>query len=282
MISVILPTYNRAELLPRAVQSVLAQTHRDLELIVVDDASTDDTARVMAEIGDPRVRYIRQEENRGACAARNRGVAEARGEYIAFQDSDDTWAADKLEKQLHCLKETGADIVFCGFRRFSEENVTVFPPETLAEGDIRYEQLLLENLISTQTILGRRECFVQNPFDESFPRMQDWELVLRLVQKYRIFYMKETLANVYLQADSISRKPQAGLAALEKLLEMHRPALRCNDMASRRFAVAMAVMTSQCGKNPAKAYLRLVSPELKMATNLYLLAHSARALLTGR
>ena len=282
MISVILPTYNRAALLPRAIRGVLDQTCRDLELIVVDDASTDDTAGVMAQIHDLRVRYVRQEKNQGACAARNRGVAMAKGEYIAFQDSDDAWEPDKLEKQLRCLEETGADIVFCGFHRYSGETETIFPPETLPEGDVAYDQLLLENLISTQTILGHRYCFVEHPFDETFPRMQDWELVLRLVQHYRIHYMAQQLAHVYLQEDSISRKPKAGLAALEKLLKMHRPALKKNDMAARRFAVAMAVMTSQCGQNPAGAYLRLLSAGLKTKTNLYLLAHSARALFTGR
>jgi len=282
MISVILPTYNRASLLPRAMRSVLEQTYQDLELVVVDDASTDDTARVVAEINDYRVRYVCQEKNKGACAARNRGISMARGEYIAFQDSDDTWLPDKLEKQLRRMEETGADIVFCGFRRFSGNKETIFPPETLAEGEVTYDQLLLENLISTQTILGKRQCFVEHPFDESFPRMQDWELVLRLVQHCRIHYMAQPLADVYLQKDSISRKPEAGFAALKKLLEMHGPALRKNDMAARRFAVAMAVMTSQCGRNPAKAYLRLVSPTLKFRTNLYLLAHSVRAMITGR
>lgn len=281
MISVILPTYNREKLLMRAVNSVLKQTYADLELIVVDDASTDGTAELMAGVTDPRVRYVCQERNQGACAARNRGVMLAKGEYIAFQDSDDDWAVDKLEKQLDYLNKTGADIVFCAFRRYSDGKEDVFPPASLPEGPVSYRQLLLENLISTQTILGRKACFVQYPFDETFPRMQDWELVLRLSQSCRILYMKEPLSSVYVQADSISRKPEAGLQALEKLLEKHRGELRRNDAAAKRFAVAMAVMTRQCGRNPARAYLKMLSPRLKPVTNLYLLAHSARAAVKG-
>ena len=103
MISVIIPTYNRASLLPRALDSVLRQTWEDLEVIVVDDASRDDTPQVMAACTDPRVRYIRLEKNSGACVARNTGVAQARGEWIAFQDSDDLWLPEKLEKQMAYL-----------------------------------------------------------------------------------------------------------------------------------------------------------------------------------
>ena len=106
MVSVIIPTYNRAHVLPRAIESVLKQTYTELELIVVDDASTDDTAAVMTAITDPRVRYVRKEHG-GAAAARNRGIAEAKGEFIAFQDSDDVWHSDKLEKQLPICKRSG-------------------------------------------------------------------------------------------------------------------------------------------------------------------------------
>ena len=98
LVSVILPTFDRAELLPRSIGSVLAQTDGHLELIVVDDGSSDDTEGVVARLADPRVRYLRLPENRGLPAARNAGIAIARGEYVAFQDSDDVWAPDKLAR----------------------------------------------------------------------------------------------------------------------------------------------------------------------------------------
>lgn len=112
MISVVLPAYNRRNTVRKAVESVLNQTERDIECIVVDDASTDDTAGVLTEISDSRLRIIRLTENSGACHARNVGVQAAKGEYIAFQDSDDCFHPDKLERQLAFLQETGADVVF--------------------------------------------------------------------------------------------------------------------------------------------------------------------------
>ena len=103
MISVIIPTYNRAGTLLAAAQSVLQQTYRDIELIIVDDGSTDDTSKVVSALQDGRVRYIPLGKNCGACAARNRGIDEAKGEYIAFQDSDDLWHSDKLEREFAFL-----------------------------------------------------------------------------------------------------------------------------------------------------------------------------------
>ena len=102
-VSVVIPTYNRATTVPRAIESVLAQTVTDLEVIVVDDGSSDDTGKVLGEMFGDRIRYYAQ-VNQGASVARNRGVEEARGEWIAFLDSDDLWEKDKLEWQLKALE----------------------------------------------------------------------------------------------------------------------------------------------------------------------------------
>ena len=115
LVSVIIPTYNRAHLIKRSAESVLNQTYTNLELIIVDDGSTDDTEEVVKTLNDNRVTYIKQ-PNQGACAARNNGIDHAKGEFIAFQDSDDVWHEDKLEKQIKCLKETGADFCFCSVK----------------------------------------------------------------------------------------------------------------------------------------------------------------------
>jgi len=104
-VSVVIPTYNRADVLPRAVDSVLGQTVADLELVVVDDGSTDDTADVLASYDDDRLRYVAHETNRGANVARNTGIEAAEGEYVAFLDSDDEWKPTKLERQLDRLED---------------------------------------------------------------------------------------------------------------------------------------------------------------------------------
>ena len=116
LISVIIPTYNRENKIIDAVRSVLEQTYINIEVIVIDDGSTDDTYLMLDKIEDKRLKYVYQ-ENSGACVARNRGIKEAKGKYIAFHDSDDIWHKDKLEKQIRVLEKTNADIVFCQLLR---------------------------------------------------------------------------------------------------------------------------------------------------------------------
>ena len=108
-VSVVIPTYNRAATVPRAIESVLAQTVTDLEVIVVDDGSSDDTGKVLGEMFGDRIRYYAQ-TNQGASVARNRGVEEARGEWIAFLDSDDLWEKEKLEWQFKALERFGSAV----------------------------------------------------------------------------------------------------------------------------------------------------------------------------
>jgi len=137
-VSVVIPTYNRADKVPNGIESVLAQTCSDLEVIVVDDGSTDDTGKVLAERFGDRIRYYAQ-HNQGASAARNRGIQEARGEYIAFLDSDDLWEKDKLEWQFKALEQTGAQCQGCytDVRFFNHnEQRTMFQ---LAEDSYRHE-----------------------------------------------------------------------------------------------------------------------------------------------
>ena len=115
MISIVMPTYNRAYIIDSSIKSVLAQTYSDFELIIVDDGSTDDTEKVIKSFNDKRIRYIKLEKNSGASHARNIGIENAKGEYITFHDSDDTMASTKLEEQYNYMKENDYDISFCEF-----------------------------------------------------------------------------------------------------------------------------------------------------------------------
>ncbi len=217
LISVILPTHNRRELLLRAIDSVLRQTHQELELIVVDDASTDGTQTAVLDLQDERIRYVRLPENAGACAARNKGLDMARGEYIAFQDSDDVFHEDKLERQLEYLTETGADAVACAMNRVRWDGIQeVFPPHA-ENRELTYPELLLENLCSTQCIFARAEVFRAVRFDEGLPRLQDWDVMLRIAQRFRICLDARPLVDVHLQPDSISQQPRRLLVALKRL-----------------------------------------------------------------
>lgn len=283
MISVIIPTYNRAKLLPRAIRSVLHQTFNgdEIEVIIVDDASTDDTTQVVTSMQEPHVRYIRLESNSGACTARNIGIQEARGELIAFQDSDDEWFLTKLEKQYAQLQETGADIVFCAFEHCTADGKMqyVFPHAHVQTGRITYEQLLFENLVSTQTILGRRECFEKVLFRPDFPRLQDWEMMLRMVQRYDVRYFNDVLVRLYEQSDSISSHPEKALAAFEQLCEMHGDAIRKDNSLTLQMCHNIAAARKACNVSTWPPYFKELSVHHSPVFNMSLFLRGVKRML---
>lgn len=281
MISVIIPTYNRARLLPRALQSVLNQTFSEIEVIVVDDASTDNTEQIVASMTDSRIWYVRLDHNSGACIARNIGIQAAHGKWIAFQDSDDEWLPDKLEKQFAQLQETGADVVFCAFKHYGTdgEKQYTFPHAHVQPGRITYEQLLFENLVSTQTILGKRECFEQTPFKPNFPRLQDWEMMLRMVQRYDVRYFNDVLVRLYEQPDSISRQPELALAALEELRYMHGNAIGSSNRLTLQMCHSISAARQRCGLPAWPPYFRELSIRRNPAFNMRLLLTGVKRML---
>ena len=202
MVSVIIPTYNRENTIKESIDSVLNQTYKDIELIVVDDGSTDGTAGVVGSIKDGRLKYI-QQENGGACVARNKGVSMARGEYIAFQDSDDTWSLDKLEKQVSVLENhTEADIVCCK-TKCTRSNGSHF---TSLKG--KTEGFVKPYGVSTQTLLVRREVFADAKFDPLVTRYQDLDFLLVASEKHKIYLVPELLVVRNHQDNSISNHPE--------------------------------------------------------------------------
>lgn len=224
MISVVIPTYNRAGVIVRSVESVLNQSYRDIEVIVVDDCSTDDTKAVLETIKDERLRYCCLEKNSGACAARNKGIELSRGEYIAFQDSDDEFLPNKMEAQLNTLLEKKADIVFCAFEKIFSDGVRQYIPSNTAEGFLGQRELIYESLVSTQTILGRAEVIRSVGFDVTMPRMQDYDFIIRASERYSVYFLNQALVNVYEQPDSITATPrqyQKRLEITQKLLEKY-------------------------------------------------------------
>lgn len=280
MISVIIPTYNRSKTIGRAIESVLSQ-EIPLEVIIVDDGSTDDTESVVAQMNDARIQFVKQEKNSGACAARNAGVALARGEYIAFQDSDDRWHSGKLQRQLQVLEETGADVVFCRFDRYGMEGELkqTFPHDSVQAGLITYEQLLFENLMSTQTVFGRAECFRKVPFDPSFPRLQDWDLALRLARQYRLWYDDRVMVDLLEQQDSLSNQPEKAVQALKMLYRKHRDAINQDDRLTIQMLYSLRHAADQCGADISREYMRAVSAHKPLRRNLAYIYHGAGAWL---
>jgi len=224
-VSVILPTYNRAHLVGRAIQSVLNQTYRDFELIVVDDGSTDSTESVVKGLGDLRIRYIRCKQNKGGSAARNTGIRAAKGEYIAFQDSDDEWAPEKLEKQMMTFKTASyhVGVIYTGFYKIKNGIKTYIPSSDIkvTEGNI-HDQLLKGNFVGTPMAMLRAECFKKTGlFDERLPRFQDWELFIRISDHYIFKLINEPLVSAFFSPDSISEDQGALITALKLITEIH-------------------------------------------------------------
>ena len=219
LVSVIIPTYNRAHLIRRSVQSVLNQTYKNLELIVVDDGSTDNTKEVIESIDDKRIVYIKQ-ENQGASAARNTGIDLAKGKYIAFQDSDDIWHSNKLKKQIDVLNKNNADVVFCKafiLGTLRKKKVPYF----FKEGFLDKTQTALG--ISTQTVVGKKDIFVNNKFDKEKRFLDDFELLSRLIKKgYSLYCMDEALVDYDRQPNSIASNHEKHIQTLEKMLQKER------------------------------------------------------------
>lgn len=193
-VSVILPTLNRAGLLRRSAGSVLAQSFRDLELIVVDDGSTEDIAGAIAALNDPRARVVRRPQRGGVAAARNTGVQAARGEWLAFQDSDDEWLLDKLEKQFAALDAAGPEFGMCvgGLLRVGSR-VRSYPPGYAGEArELSHVEVLSEATAYTQTWLVRRDALMEaGGFDESLRIWDDWELLVRISKAHKVQILPE-------------------------------------------------------------------------------------------
>ena len=225
-VSVVIPTFNRGHLLERSLHSVLVQTFSDLEVIVVDDGSTDDTERRVRAFDDPRIVYIRHEVSRGAPTARNTGIEIAKGRLIAFQDSDDIWMVDKLEKQMALVATVGSDpvVVYCGFARWNKGAITYIPQSSVSHRSGRIlPNLLRRNFVSTQTILAPRQCLEEvGGFDPALRRLQDWELAIRLADRFEFRIADEPLVMVYHTTGSISTNVEAFVESLEAILGHHR------------------------------------------------------------
>lgn len=226
LVSIIIPTYNRAFCLVNAIKSVLEQSYNNIEIIVVDGPSTDNTERVVKELKEKKITYLREEKARGAGAARNTGIRAARGEYIAFQDSDNVWLPEKLEKQMAVFSKAAPEIgmVYTGYNKYYNNIAMGYYPQEYIKnksGEI-YNELLYENFIGCQTVVVKKEClFKVGAFDEQLPTIEDWDLFLRISKCYKIICIDESLVLSHLQSDSISIDLPKMIIAFKLILKNH-------------------------------------------------------------
>jgi len=219
LVSVVTATYNMGDYIAETLDSILGQDYPDVESIVIDDGSTDHTSEVLARYADdPRVRVVRQ-ENAGQTVAKNRGIAESQGEFIAFCDADDTWVPHKLSRQLprfadpevavvysdiNCIDGAGADLDQATMDKF--------------EGRIT-GPLLIDNFVHFPTVVVRADVLEEvNGFDESLTMSIDYDLWLRISVKYKFALVREKLANYRIWEGQMSKKEGERLENFFRLL----------------------------------------------------------------
>lgn len=221
LVSVIIPTHNRAELLERALRSVLAQTYANLEVVVVDDASADDTRSLLTRLGVAGLSYVRHEVARGGSAARNTGIRIARGRYIAFLDDDDEWEPEKIRRQVPLLDRY--DAILCMYsmdgRAIKGGGGVSVGLEELRRGFVRGG--------SASALIVKAEIAKELLFDDTLPRCQDWDFCIRLAQRYTLGCLDEALVRYNDGAharvsNAVTTLPAAAIEQRYRMLEKHR------------------------------------------------------------
>ena len=219
-VSVIIPTHNRAHFLRDAISSVLSQTFQDVEIIVVDDASTDNTSEVVAAFNDERIRFLRHDTNKGGSAARNTGILASKCDYIAFLDDDDEWLPDKLRKQMEILLASPPEVggVYTGCLDVDKASGKVIRQRIPTKRGNLSHELVIENCVGgTSTMLLKKVCLEHvGLFDESLPRSQDYDLWIRISQEFLFECVQEPLFKYHVH----DRKISTDLRAVAKGLDL--------------------------------------------------------------
>lgn len=251
-VSVIIPTKNRDHYVSFAIKSVLGQTFKDFELIVCDAASTDNTEEVVGKFDDERIRYIREDIDRGVSASRNIGIRNSRGTFVAFLDDDDLWMPSKLEKQLGLIeKSPSVGAVTAGCWVINQRGSIVRFEIPSVKGKI-FPAILRRNCVGNcSMVLARKECLEKvGMFDESLHAVEDYDLWIRLAKYYEFECAKEYLVLGRIHGVNISTDRQRLLRATELLYKKYSKELM--KLSDRRKILGawhynLGVLYCECG-----------------------------------
>ena len=238
-ISVVIPVYNQANVIHRAITSVLDQDLAVAEILIVDDGSTDGLANSLERFDDPRLRLISHGKNQGAGAARNTGVEQAAGRYIAFLDSDDEWMPGKLREQMNVLENASSDVLACttGFDLCRADRKT---DRRLPKCRTSWRNCILDGCVVSpgSTLVVAKTAFTScGGFDPVFKRLEDWDWLLRYTRTYELVTIPRCLARIHVN-DSILTADVS--SALDQIEEKHGDAIRSmGAMSWRRFRSAL-------------------------------------------
>ena len=225
LVSVVIPTRNRAGFLPIALRSVLDQTFQDFEIIVVDDASTDGTAELRQEFHDARIRWLRHDRRRGGAAARNTGIGHSTGEYIAFLDDDDEWYPDKLARQMEVMLKSHPQVggVYTGYVVVDRNSGRVCRRKIPSQRGNLQQKLLEDNPIGgTSSMLLKRSCLEKvGLFDENLPSFQDRDLWIRISREFHFDYVQEPMLNYFIHSEKVWTNLEALTRGLEIMADKY-------------------------------------------------------------
>ena len=205
LVSVIVPTYNRKQLLKNALNSILNQTYSNYEIIIIDDCSTDGTGDYVSALDNNRIKYHRNDQTLYAAESRNRGIINSSGDLVAFLDDDDEWYNEKLEKQVALFNKPEVGIVYSSIELFFENNNISYNSKPKLKGQI-HKELLIKNYIgATPSVMIRREALdglrANKYFDASFPAREEYDLWIRLSRSWEVDFVAEPLVKQYYRTD---------------------------------------------------------------------------------
>ena len=221
-VSIIIPTFNRKEMVCNAIDSALDQTFKEREILVIDDGSNDHTEEFLNQKYNDRIRFIRQ-ENRGVAHARNKGINEAHGKYLAFLDSDDIWMPFKLEAQMEIFNSNPEiGLGYCGYTMFDQNGELIKNVIPVYKGMI-YNKLIFNNYIGgASLVIIKRECVEKVGFFRSkYSPTEDWDLWIRISKEYQVDFARDTLVKYAVHQGGISQDEKQLGRAIKIILHDH-------------------------------------------------------------
>lgn len=226
-VSVILPTYRRPDFLFSAISSVLNQTFEDFELIVIDDASGDNTREIVRSFSDKRIRYICHETNKGEASARNTGLKslDDENEFIAFLDDDDEWLPNKLKRQIELMEKLPLNVgcIYTGFYIVNSVTKKVINKKIPSKRGNIYKDLLINNVVGTpSTVLVRKECIEKTGlFDEKISYGVDYDFWIRISRYYHFEFIEEPLVIYHVHEGNMSKNPYVVSKGFDEVMKKH-------------------------------------------------------------
>jgi glycosyltransferase involved in cell wall biosynthesis len=245
VVSVVIPTYNRARTVGNAIQSVLAQTFGNWELLVIDDGSADDTRVVVSAFRDTRLSFHRLDRNRGQSAARNNGINLARGTYVSFLDSDDEWFPEKLAREVAAFEAGGeaVGLVYCGKELFDSDGRFLGQRLPTFEGDV-YRRLLAGDFIGSCSRVALRKSVLEvvGGFDETLPSYEDWDLWLRAAKVSKVASVPVCLLRRHLSGAQISGSLKRIYDGRSRVVEKHRADFDASQLSQHLSALSAILL----------------------------------------